>query len=104
LFFPNKKPAIDWQSRVFWKFCYLLENFTHDAKRPRAAMPNGHASLDLLRVLLRCKRVCHSLTAPENIILAGLSKKFHFPFGRQLCIFGPRRSDQNLICPQGKTR
>jgi len=43
-------------------YYYRLENSTHDAKRRGAAMPNGHASLDLLRALLRCKRVCHFLT------------------------------------------
>jgi hypothetical protein len=41
---------------------YLLENFTHDAKRRRATMPDGHASFGQLRALLRCKRVCHFLT------------------------------------------
>src|SRR6185437_9380458 len=64
LSFPNKKPAIVLAIAGLSEiFCYRLENSTHDAKRRGAAVPNGHASLDLLRALLRCKRVCHFLTA-----------------------------------------
>jgi hypothetical protein len=63
LYFPNKKPAIVLTIAGFSEICcYSLENSTHDAKRRGAAMPNGQASFDQLRRLLRCKRVCHFLT------------------------------------------
>jgi hypothetical protein len=88
LLFPNKKPAIDWQSRVFGNLSYRLENSTHDAKRRGAAVPNGHASLDLLRALLRCKRVCHFRTPTEDTISRELSKRFQFTFCNRLCIYG----------------
>jgi hypothetical protein len=49
-------------------------------------MPNGHASFDLLRARLRCKRVCHFLTASGNTIWGELSKKFVFAFPNWLCM------------------
>jgi hypothetical protein len=62
-FIPNKKPAIVLAIAGFWKFiCYLLENSTHDAKRQGASVPDGRASTDRLRALLRFHRVCHVLT------------------------------------------
>ncbi|HXT12325.1 MAG TPA: hypothetical protein VN873_12240 [Candidatus Angelobacter sp.] len=73
--FPNKKPAIGLTIAGFSEiFGYALENSTHDAKRRGAAMPNGHASFGQPGTL-RCKRVCHFLTALEDTILGPLSKK-----------------------------
>ena len=46
-------------------------------------MPNGHASLDLLRALLRCKRVCHFLTLlmkhHSRVIVKEISVHFSQP-------------------------
>jgi hypothetical protein len=81
LLFPNKKPAIDWQSRVLLEiYCYRLENSTHDAKQTRAVMPNGHASLDRLRALLCCKRVCHFLTLLMKHHFRVIVKEISIPF------------------------
>jgi hypothetical protein len=57
--YPNKKPAIDVQSRVLsGNWFKLLEFHTRDAKNGGAAMPDGHLSIDLL-ALFGCKRGCH---------------------------------------------
>jgi hypothetical protein len=45
----NKKPAIGWQSRVFWKFLFVeLEVSSHDANAASGAMPHGRLSIDAL--------------------------------------------------------
>jgi len=44
----NKKPAIGWQSRVFWKFFVVLEGPSHDANAASAALPHGRMSIDAL--------------------------------------------------------
>jgi hypothetical protein len=43
----NKKPAFDWQTRVFENSILIcrLENPSHDASEPRYAVPNGHLAL-----------------------------------------------------------
>jgi hypothetical protein len=57
--FPNKKPAIVSAIAGFSEICcFVLENSTHDAKRPGAAVPGGQASLDQRRAL-RFNRGCH---------------------------------------------
>jgi hypothetical protein len=56
----NKKPAIDWRSRVFGNLCLVwLEVPSHDAS---AAVPHGRLSSDSLS-LTNDKRGRHLLTA-----------------------------------------
>jgi hypothetical protein len=76
--FPNKKPAIDWQSRVVLEIlCFRLELSVRVAKRRVAAMPNPDQSgLTLLPTLLHCKRGVHVQPGLKNTTWGSLSKKF----------------------------
>jgi hypothetical protein len=62
--FPTKNTRLTGNRGFVGNLCYRLENSTHGAMRRAAAVPNGHKSLDLLRALLCCIRVCHFLTLP----------------------------------------
>jgi hypothetical protein len=82
-------------------FCYRLENSTHDAKRRGAAVPNGHASLDLLRALLRCKRVCHFLTALSQHHFRRIVKEISIHFSQATVYLSREQGNQSPI-PEGK--
>src|ERR1051325_4993050 len=74
----NKKPAIDWQSRVFSKSFPRLTNFTRVAQRQNGALPKGQMSLNALGRLHLSGRASHLFARRRNTMRGGLSKRFEF--------------------------
>jgi hypothetical protein len=64
----NKKPAIDWQSRVFENLLYFgLEVPSHDADAAGATMPHGRLSNESLAANADFSRRSHLLARAINI-------------------------------------
>jgi hypothetical protein len=70
----NKKPAIDWQSRVFRNLFLGLEDPSHDASAPIGAMPHGRLSIDSLAAQANVTLLLHLLTQVRDNIPGALSK------------------------------
>jgi hypothetical protein len=70
----NKKPAIDWQSRVSKKFSGS-EWSPHVAKGPGTALPAGRLPADQRDAQLDVRRNFHVELRTVNYMVAGLSKK-----------------------------
>jgi hypothetical protein len=65
----NKKPAIDWQSRVFLRksmYFLLFQSRTRVADGQGAALPNGRATINVRQLLHLVERGVHLLSGRKK--------------------------------------